>query len=73
MISPIKPGKNGKFSSIKKDKNLNYREYDVSGLSMLEKGFEDPKYVKSFNLKKTDGEDAIMDTIVPGGQNEFAD
>ena len=57
----------------KKNRNLAYREYDVSGLSMLENGVDDLKYVKSFNLQQTDGEDHAMETVVPGGQNEFAE
>ena len=41
---------------------------------MLEKGFGDTKYVKSFNLKKTDGEDDEgYETEEPHGKNEFVD
>ena len=69
-ISPIKMLKS---SPAKQKKNEEYREYDVSGLSMLEKAFEEPKYVKSFNLAKVEEEDQLMDTIVPDNQHEFVE
>ena len=61
----ISPNKIQKSSAAKGKKNLKFREYEVSGLAMLENGFDEQMYVKSFNLTKEQSNNQDINTIVP--------